>query len=46
MGERRIKWGNIIIFLLIIAAGVAAFLTRNQFGGGKDRRVVYNGPIG
>jgi len=40
MGERRIKWGNIIIFLLIIAAGVAAFLTRNQFGGGKDRRVV------
>lgn len=30
MGERRIKWGNILIFLLIVAAAVAAFFYKNS----------------
>lgn len=44
MGERRIKWGNVIIFLLIIAAGIAAYCSRNQFsfGGNKDKPVAFD----
>lgn len=29
MGGKRIKWGNVIIFLLIIGAAVAAFIYKN-----------------
>ena len=44
MGERRIKWGNVIIFLLIIAAGIAAYFSSGQFSsrGGKGEPVTFD----
>lgn len=39
MEERRIKWGNILIFLLIIAAAVAAFYYKNPLKPSQENDV-------